>query len=94
MIAGAMRDAEADLGELTKSPLDPSDGPVQIGDPAALLRAFFSRFPPLWSFPVLPSSPALDAPVPIPPVFTLKGSSSDSCPGSFLTRSFHIHRRS
>ena len=29
-----------------------------------------------------------------PTVFTLKGSSSDSCPGSFLTRSFHSLRRS
>ena len=29
-----------------------------------------------------------------PPVFTLKGSSSDSGPGSFLTGSFHSLRRS
>ena len=55
---------------------------VRQGGSWAILRPFsglfFSRLPLLWSFPVLPFSAGLADP--IPPVFTLKGSSSDSDP--------------
>ena len=44
--------------------------------PAARRRAFFSRLSPLWS----------------PPVFTLKGSFSDSDSGSTTCQSAFVHR--
>ena len=79
-------------GKAAKQASNPS--PEAFRAVSGLLRPFSGPFfsPLLRSFPIPQSSSGLADPV--SSVFTVKGSSSDSDSGSFLTRSFHSRRRS